>query len=163
ALQVQDAQVCLADRRNQLGCKKRPRRDREPLGDATADHRVAGERNLHVPKPYRPTSRTNRASATVRTRWRAPSRLQNRTTASTMAATSEGCVVTWPCGIGICRSRSASPASSGGTKSARRTEAIAPSTRGSETPANTAAATSGCSVTPPVCARERLAPPVALT
>src|SRR2546430_17587516 len=82
ALEVQDAQVCLADRRNQLGCKERPRRDREPLGDATAEHRVAGERNLHVPKPYRPTSRTNPASATVRTRAAAPSRLQNRTTSS---------------------------------------------------------------------------------
>src|SRR5439155_22156746 len=80
-----------------------------------------------------------------------------------MAATGEGWVVTWRCGIGIGRSRSASPASSGGTKSARRTEAIAPSTRGSETPANTAAATSGCSVTPPVCARERLAALGALT
>ena len=83
ALQVEDADVGLADRRHDLRSEERRRRcRREPLGDAAAQHRVARERELHAAKPCRPTSGTKRAPVSVAMRERTPSRFVKTTTTS---------------------------------------------------------------------------------
>jgi hypothetical protein len=63
-----------------------------------------------------------------------------------MRATSDGCVVTCSCGIGIGRSTYAYATSAAGRNSARGTSRIAASSGSSRTPASRAAATSAAEV-----------------